>query len=86
MEEGEEGWPWSCGLERAVGRRLSGGVCGQVRAHRCLLLVAVVGICFIYTFFYTHVLFHYEEVKAGYLERVDPDGGKAAGLSGHWAA
>lgn len=61
MEEGEEGW--ACGPGRAVGRRPAGGVCSQVRAHRRLVLVAAVGICFTYTFFHTHVVFHYEEVK-----------------------
>lgn len=42
--------------------------------------------------FYIHLLsyarfVHYKEVKkAGYREQVAIDGGKAAGLSGHWAA
>lgn len=38
--------------------------------------------------FYIHILLYarFVSLRRGYLERVDPDGGKAVGLSGHWAA
>ena len=51
----------------------------QGRAHRCLLLVIVVEISFIYTFFCMYVLFHDMKVKAECLARVSSDGGEAAG-------